>query len=276
MSANFSSPIPGRIAPWSRQRNLPGDKYGNLTLVSDLRTFKGKTKWHCLCDCGKPTVVSQTALRTEHTKTCGCVIGEPTPVGVRFGRLVVLSKASGVDERTHWKVLCDCGTETSVRAYRVKHGETRSCGCLVSDTNSTHRMSGTSTYRAWAHAKDRCVNAANPDWPDYGGRGVTFHSAWYNFANFFRDMGERPNGTSIDRINNEGGYEPGNCRWATNKEQSRNRRSNINVCYKGRTLCLLDAAKVANLKYDTVRARITRRGWSISRALESSDFSDPI
>lgn len=153
--------------------------------------------------------------------------------GKQFGRLLVerqngRSKSGSV----MWECLCDCGKRKTVRGSHLTSGSTLSCGCEHREIASAtalrhgHSTSGrtSSTYNSWARMIDRCTNEKNNRFARYGGRGITVCTRWRKFENFLADMGEKPDkDLSIDRINNDGNYEPGNCRWATPAEQARNR-----------------------------------------------------
>jgi len=152
---------------------------------------------------------------------------ETTPeVGAVFGRLTVIARAPrGRQSRARWHVRCECGVEKVVRADSLRSGGAASCGCRAGHT--THGLRRHPLYRRWQNMLQRCQNPGNPRYADYGGRGITVCERWKGpegFPNFVADMGECPEGRSLDRIDNDSGYEPGNCRWATLLEQRHNRR----------------------------------------------------
>lgn len=154
--------------------------------------------------------------------------------GKKFGRLTVISFHEMMSTgHSRWLCRCECGNKKIVQYANLKSGSVQSCRCLnresVRKSNSTHKMKGTSVYYAWNSMKQRCLNSSCRNYPLYGARGIFVCERWLeSFENFYADMGDKTSPKhSLDRINNDGNYEPGNCRWATAKEQSNNKRNNL-------------------------------------------------
>lgn len=190
--------------------------------------------------------------------------------GQRFDRWKVVEKAEtrGASGEVYWRCVCDCGTTKEVVANSLRLGLSKSCGCFSADRSRKHGMEGTLTYNAWAAMRMRCENKNATYYARYGGRGITVCDRWKSFKAFLADMGEKPPGkSSLDRIDNEGGYEPGNCRWATTKQQIRNRHSSPRFMWKGETRSLADIAEeVGAVPWRKAYERI-RRGWSVEDAV---------
>ena len=158
---------------------------------------------------------------------------DPSIVGLRFGRLLVVAKAaSNRLWQSRWECVCDCGNTKIASGARLRSGHTKSCGCLSREKSSarakarnlSHGQYGSPEYQSYHHARHRCTNPNSHAWKDYGGRGIKFK--FESFEHFFAVLGLRPAGTSLDRFpDNDGHYEPGNVRWATAKQQASNRRT---------------------------------------------------
>lgn len=195
-------------------------------------------------------------------------------IGQKYGRWTVVSLHHR-DSRymAHYDCICDCGKTGIVQLGSLRSGGSRSCGCLKDENAGTyfitHGMTRTRTYKSWAEMKARCYNPRCIRYPRYGGRGIVVCERWlHSFENFLADMGERPKGMTIDRIDNNGNYEPNNCRWATYKQQANNSSNARPLTFNGETLCLSDWAKAKGFKAATIRGRL-RKGWTVEQALET-------
>ena len=181
--------------------------------------------------------------------------------GKRFGRWLVLSRAPNRRGHAYWNCQCDCGTEKVVWGNSLRRGESLSCGCLKRDMarerNISHGQTGCPTYNSWQNMKIRCYNKNRPKNVNYHDKEIIVCDRWLNsFPNFLADMGERPEGTSIERINNDGNYEPTNCKWATRKEQGRNRYNNRMITYQGEKKCLAEWAEELGIDYNTLHSKL--------------------
>jgi len=211
--------------------SLTGRRFGRLLVLGlAAQGNRGHRRWICECDCGRRALVQTSNLTSGTSQSCGCTWHERRDLtSQRFGRWTVLG--SSASRRERWDCRCDCGTTRSVRGSTLVAGESRSCGCLQREiaaalTKETHGQSRTALYGTWNMMIQRCTNPHVERYPLYGGRGIKVCERWRNdFAAFAADMGPKPSPQhSIDRTNNDGDYEPGNCRWATRSEQQRNTR----------------------------------------------------
>lgn len=204
--------------------------------------------------------------------------------GYRFGRLIAERQTDArIAGKVMWLCLCDCGKTTLANTSQLKGGARVSCGCAKLAGNQIKKKSATHghyvgnkptpTYRVWSSMLSRCRNPNAQFWMQYGGRGIAVCDAWYSFASFLSDMGEKPKGLSLDRINNDLGYEPSNCRWATNVEQHRNRSDNLYLSFNGETKSLAAWAECFNLNESTLWSRIKKEGWTIEAALTTPILS---
>lgn len=260
-----------------------GQRYGKLTVIS----YVGNSKWKCICDCGKETVVQTGNLTNGHTVSCGCArkdIGEKLKqdlTGKRFGRLTVIGP-DGRSETGHtslWECVCDCGAKITVRGTNLKNGSSQSCGCYrheyLVEAHTTHggaKREGkrTKLYSVWIGMRRRYYDENDGNYHRYGGRGIEICDGWReNFAAFRAwavKNGYRHNLT-IDRIDNDKGYSPENCRWISVKEQALNRRSNRVVTFNGETHTFYEWDEILGFTRGTISRRVTSCGWSIERAL---------
>lgn len=239
-------------------KNLTGQRFGKLLVLDcyeqrimpngSVRTF-----WKCLCDCGNEKFISRNHL-LNGTKSCGCLHKEAglrqikNIIGQRFGRLVVIglpkSEKRNGQYRSLWLCKCDCGNTAWVNVSSLKLGHTTSCGCAfierVSNITRSHSLAyKTPLYQIWKGIKARCFNPNNKGYENYGGRGITMCNEWRNDFKSFYDWAmangykeeKLPSGYNkwtIDRVNNDGNYEPSNCRWVTMFAQNHNKRKKLN------------------------------------------------
>lgn len=234
-----------------------------------------------MVECGRPERERQLSpgLTTTHRTEVRLAMAEnqsnnflrraSASIGVRYGFLIV-SNVFRRNGATYATCTCDCGATSTPTLNSIKRGTAKSCGCKGHPGPITHGelLNGkTSEYGIWSIMKERCQNPHNKTFARYGGRGITVCDRWQSFANFLADMGRRPSPQhSIERIDNAGPYSPDNCKWATRKEQGRNKRNNVLITFNGETLLLIEWAERTGIRIATLRARIYT-GWSPERAI---------
>lgn len=195
----------------------------------------------------------------------------PNHIGQRFGRLLVTARLES-DKRgnSRWLCKCDCGNESTPLGQSLRSGVTISCGCAAKEINSErstkHGASGTPAYKAWHQMIQRCTNPKNHKWHRYGARGIKVCERWLSYEAFLEDMGPRPRGMTLDRRENDGNYEIGNCRWATPLQQANNRSVNVTVEIDGEAMTISNACRRFGINRSTVAARI-REGWEARAAI---------
>jgi hypothetical protein len=267
--------------------DLTGKEYNLLTVygfAERRRVGKQWCKWWwCRCVCGRFIKVRDINLKDNHTKSCGDLSHRESRreklEGTERGQWEVLeyvgNRMSGDQSVPWYRCRCKkCGGIEEVRGSSLKNSLSTQCqGCArkgIGDRSRIHGQSRTVEHQAWLRMKSRCYNKKSPDYPDYGGRGVTVCKRWLDsFKDFLADIGQCPPGHSLDRIDPHGNYEPGNCRWLPVGEQIDNRRNTIMVEYKGQLKPLRVWCKELNMPYRTVYPRIKQRGWDPARALET-------
>lgn len=244
----------------SNSEDLTGKQFGKLTVVKRLEsriTKEGKkqAQWLCHCACGNDIIAITAKLKSGHTKSCGCLRSENASkhidlVGKKFGRLTVIEYIP-LDKRIKpsymWLCKCECGNFKALSTNNLTSGKVLSCGCYNREYSSkralkmstTHGLSDTRLYNIWCAMKQRCLLPSSHAYKDYGGRGITICDEWKNNFQTFFDWaianGYEDN-LSIDRIDNNGDYEPINCRWVSNDIQSYNKRTTLKISIYGEML----------------------------------------
>lgn len=255
-----------------------GEKWNSWTILNEIGyTSGGHLKVLAKCDCGTVREVYYSKLKRGTSKSCGKCNSIIPKKGEKYGRWIVIGDTSITKYRQrYWLCKCECGTEKDVSEYKLTHGLSKSCGCFASESVSQrmkmHGKSHTKIHSEWIHMRRRCMPNAECK-SRYYDRGIivckeweTNFDAFYRYVSTLEHFGE--DGYSLDRIDNDGNYEPGNVRWASMKEQSRNRGNSIHVFYKGDEWLFCELIERKQLPYSTIVSRI-RNGWDIEKAIDT-------
>ena len=257
-------------------KSIVGQRFGKQVVLKEL----GNNRVKIQCDCGTVKNPNKQYLLNGQSRSCGCGRYDSkfdTAAGQRFGRLVVIQLLGTNGCKREVLVRCDCDQHKVVDEPDLYRGHQQSCGCLrrelAQQKNRSHGESGTNRtylYRAWESMFDRVRSSLR--YPSYSKRGILVEPAWGNYAVFRsyidEHLGERPPKHSLDRIDNDRGYEPGNIRWASPKQQTRNRSSNTLITVDGQTLCISEWAERTGISSAVICAR-RKRGWSDSDAVRT-------
>ena len=178
--------------------------------------------------------------------------------GQRFGRLIARERLPLNNGKCKWRCDCDCGGVAEVQLSNLRRGKQRSCGCLKLELQTKHNLSRHKAYDSWQKMMKRCYNPRNQAYPRYGGRGICVCQRWHDVTCFIADMGTPQPGMMIERINNDGNYEPSNCKWATREEQARNTSYVKKIEFHGEVLCVAEWARKLDVSVQKIRYRLKR------------------
>lgn len=266
--------------------DLSGQRFGRLIAVKRVDNIGNNAAWLCKCDCGNDTIVRASYLRFGSTKSCGCARDEVMNrkktidlAGRKYGKLLVLKQAGYNGQGgALWLCKCDCGNEKVVDAHALRRGKTKSCGCLhkekMTKMKTTHGLHKTRLYQVWNDMKFRCNSEKSHNYKNYGGRGIRVCEEWQNSYESFRTWA-LANGydetairgiCTLDRIDVNGNYEPGNCRWITTQEQQSNKRDTVFIEFGAERHTMKQWAEITGISVDAIRYRL-KKGWPIERVL---------
>lgn len=245
-------------------KNLTGERFGKLLVLKREENYK-RPFWLCKCDCGNTTITSSNHLLSGQTRSCGCLKNHNL-LGKKFGRWLVIGKIKE-NKKLLWLCQCECGNIGKVNSFSLLQGKSKSCGCLQKEITkkrlTTHNQTNKRIYNIYYNIKQRCYNKKEKRYKDYGGRGITICDEWLgdngfvNFYNWSIKNGYQDDLT-IDRIDNNGNYEPSNCRWTNLETQTNNKRNTIYFEFFGIKKSLKQWINFMGWNYKTYYARYSR------------------
>jgi hypothetical protein len=207
-----------------------GKKFGEWTVVRRVENYKTNINYECRCSCGALSNVRRTYLINGRSTKCRTCAGNGLVdiVGKKFGKTTIVSveidKYDNGRQRRRFVAKCECGKIRTISGQDARRGRSNQC---KSCSSITHGKSASKIYLIHKSMMDRCYNQKSKAYYNYGGRGIKVCDRWHDFENFYKDVGDKPNGLELDRTNPDGNYEPGNCKWITRKENQANRRNSI-------------------------------------------------
>lgn len=278
--------------------DLTNERFGRLVVLKKgkgRKTVGGQYKatWICQCDCGNTVEIDGEKLRRGHTTSCGCKKKEyrnryfEDLIGQRFGRLTVVAYIPP-EKRTarqyNWWCRCDCGNEIKANASKLKGGLQQSCGCLkrelqhtfIADKTRKYKHSNKRLYGVYQSMMNRCYDARNREYENYGGRGIEVCDEWRNNYDTFAewawnsgyDISAKWGECTLDRKDVNKGYTPENCRWITNQEQQNNRRGNVLLEYNGEVHTMAEWSRLLGVTYSAISYHCRRKNRTIKQMLD--------
>ena len=254
-------------------KDYKGQRFGKLVVKEFSHRKNNSYYWNCICDCGNEKAIKITNLTSGSTNSCGCS-KFTNLVGKKFGKLQVIELFSR-DKKAKWLCECECGNKKIVSQNNLLSNNTRSCGCLFKEVhkigNPKHNLYHHRIYKIWKSMKYRCYLKTHQHYERYGGRGIKVCDEWKNnvenFYNWSMQNGYKEDLT-IDRIDNNGNYEPSNCRWVDRITQQNNTKKNKYYDYNGEKLTLSQICRKYNINYSTLYHRLEKNN-DIKKAIET-------
>lgn len=191
--------------------------------------------------------------------------------GDKIGRWTLLKERT-LGDKPAWKCRCECGEKRVVLRQSLRSGRSKSCGCLALELSTQHGLTGSPTWNSWKSMHDRCSRKGNASYPRYGARGIRVCTRWAQFESFLQDMGLRPEGTELDRKDNDGNYTPSNCRWVTKRKNNNNKSNNVKVFYKGKEISIMQLSRKTGISASTLYSR-KRRGIPVFASEDAVDIA---
>jgi hypothetical protein len=200
-----------------------GSKHGNWQIISENQRIKDRKLYQCRCVCGAIFLVREEILKAAKSTSCRKCMYKTQEIksGDKFGKWTIVQEIKTEEKRKTYIVQCECGFVRTQKAIRLRFGDSLACRTCGS---TKHKMAHSKTYTTWESMIQRCTNPNNTNYKHYGARGIKVCEIWLEFNNFIADMGERPENMELDRIDNDGNYAPGNCRWISHQENLLNRK----------------------------------------------------
>lgn len=262
----------------NRTLDLSGKKFGLLTAHS-IVTRDPHVTWYCSCECGGRKDVIGSHLKSGTVKSCGCLRAsrsEATKIqpGHAIGEWVCVTYVKTDNQGHHYVWAHSCGRTKTATFSSVNLMKIGRCACTPRVTRPYSKRFHVPTRNTHKNMLARCLDPLHVAYPNYGGRGISVDPRWVEYEEFVEDMGERPVGYELDRINNNLGYCKGNCRWTTRKENLRNTSVNRTFSYEGRKVCIAEIAEIAGIPYPRAYARLMKYGYSVEEAIHGRNYGN--
>lgn len=250
-------------------RDLTGQKFNMLTAIKVIGSDNGAV-WLFKCECGNFCKNKGSIISNGHIQSCGC-LGVKNQIkpkeirsGERFFDFTVLSRSHKEGHNWQYLCACDCGKEFYALGSNIRTGNTKSCGCR---RKSLDGLSNTGAHQSWSGMISRCYNEKVSSYKDYGMKGIRVCERWKDYRNFLSDMGDRPEGMTIERVDFRADYSPDNCKWATRVEQANNKSNNVFLEYHGESRTIAEWSRHLGISYSKIYS-MYRKGYTMSEIVK--------